>query len=198
MKKRWKAMISLGLATVVTAGRLAGCNDGQNGNETKDGDNSEASNQEVSLEVEVIYTGDPLEQFRAVLDDFTEETGIGIELITPGSDYESVMKTRMASGDMPDVFVTHGWSLIRYKEYLEPLTEESWYNKIDDAVLSVVSDENQDIYVLPVTQQVNGSVYNKTVLENAGVDPANIRTMDDFMDACEQIKTCLLYTSRCV
>lgn len=189
MKKRWKAMISLGLATVVTAGMLAGCNDGQNGNETKDGDNSEASNQEVTLEVEVIYTGDPLEQFRAVLDDFTEETGIGIELITPGSDYESVMKTRMASGDMPDVFVTHGWSLIRYKEYLEPLTEESWYNKIDDAVLSVVSDENQDIYVLPVTQQVNGIVYNKTVLENAGVDPANIRTMDDFMDACEQIKT---------
>ena len=64
MKKRWKAMISLGLATVVTAGMLAGCNDGQNGNETKDGDNSEASNQEVTLEVEVIYTGDPLEQFR--------------------------------------------------------------------------------------------------------------------------------------
>ncbi len=189
MKKRWKAMVFLGLAAVVTAGLLAGCGNGESGNEEKEEGGSEASNQEVTLEVEVIYTGDPLEQFRAVLDDFTEETGIGIELITPGSDYESVMKTRMASGDMPDVFVTHGWSLIRYKEYLEPLTEESWYDKIDDTVLAVVSDENQDIYVLPVTQQVNGIVYNKTVLESVGIEPGNIRTMDDFMDACEQIKT---------
>ena len=34
----------------------------------------------------------------------------------------------------------------------------------------------------------NGVVYNKTVLENAGVNVGDIRTMDDFKDACEKIK----------
>jgi trehalose/maltose transport system substrate-binding protein len=31
--------------------------------------------------------------------------------------------------------------------------------------------------------------YNKSVLEAAGVDPAGIKTMDDFMAACEAVKT---------
>lgn len=185
MRKRWNQTISLGLAAVFTMGMLAGCAGTPEQEETPA---PEAAKADVTLEVEVIYTGEPLEQFRGVLDDFTKETGIGIELITPGSDYESVMKTRMASGDMPDVFVTHGWSLIRYKEYLTPLTEESWYDSINDTVVPVISDDGGDIYVLPVTQQVNGIVYNKTVLENAGVTPADLRTMDDFMEACGQIK----------
>lgn len=189
MKKGWKKVVSIGLTFAVTMGMLAGCQNAQSDSGAKEeGKSEEGSGENVTLEVEVIYTGDPLEQFREVLDDFTEETGIGIELITPGSDYESVMKTRMASGDMPDVFVTHGWSLIRYKEYLEPLTGEDWYDRIDETVLPVISDENEDIYVLPVTQQVNGIVYNKTVLENAEINAADIRTMDDFMKACETIK----------
>ncbi len=199
MKKGWEKAGALGIAVILTMGMLTGCGGVENGNGTQNTqeqttenvqkeESSEGVSSDVTLEVEVIYTGDPLEQFRGVLDDFTSQTGIGIELITPGSDYESVMKTRMASGDMPDVFVTHGWSLIRYKEYLTPLTDEEWYEKIDDAILPVISDDGGDIYVLPVTQQVNGIVYNKNVLENAGVDPADIRTMDNFMEACEKIK----------
>ena len=199
MKKGWKKAGALGIAVILTMGMLTGCGAVENGNGTQNTQEQTTENvqkeksgegvsSDVTLEVEVIYTGDPLEQFRGVLDDFTRQTGIGIELITPGSDYESVMKTRMASGDMPDVFVTHGWSLIRYKEYLTPLTGEEWYEKIDDAILPVISDDGGDIYVLPVTQQVNGIVYNKNVLENAGVDPTDIRTMDNFMEACEKIK----------
>lgn len=202
MSKRWKKITALGLATVMTAGMLTGCGSTKSESNTEDtkkeetkitekkesAEKEDTSDKDVTLEVEVIYTGDPLEQFRTVLEDFTEETGIEIELITPGSDYESVMKTRMASGDMPDVFVTHGWSLIRYKEYLASLTEEEWTGKIDETIKSVISDDDGDLYVLPVTQQVNGIVYNKNVLENAGVKPEDIRTMDDLMDTCEKIK----------
>lgn len=140
------------------------------------------------MEVEVGYTGDPLEQIREVVDDFTAKTGISVELVTPGADYETVMKTRMASGDMPDVFTTHGWSVARYKEYLTPLNDESWYEKIDASILPVISDQEGNIYVLPVTQGMNGMTYNKKVLEDAGVKAEEILSMDDFMAACEKIR----------
>ena len=58
------------------------------------------------------------------------------------------MKTRMASQDLPDVFETHGWSVARYSEYLMPLNEESWASRIDEAILPVISDKNDNIYVL--------------------------------------------------
>ncbi|WP_346902743.1 ABC transporter substrate-binding protein, partial [Faecalicatena contorta] len=189
MKRRLKKLAAFGLAAVMTTGLLAGCGNGQAGSEKTDSKEADKSaKKETTLEVEVIYTGQPLDQFREVLDGFTEETGIGIELVTPGSDYEAVMKTRMASGEMPDVFVTHGWSIARYKEYLTALNDEEWYDRIDDPVLPIISDEDGSIYVLPVSQVTNGVVYNKTVLENAGVNVGDIRTMDDFKDACEKIK----------
>lgn len=189
MKRRLKKLAAFGLAAVMTTGMLAGCGNGQAGSEKTDSKEADKSaKNETTLEVEVIYTGQPLDQFREVLDGFTEETGIGIELVTPGSDYEAVMKTRMASGEMPDVFVTHGWSIARYKEYLTALNDEEWYDRIDDPVLPIISDEDGSIYVLPVSQVTNGVVYNKTVLENAGVNVGDIRTMDDFKDACEKIK----------
>lgn len=204
MRKGFKKLAALGITTTVITGMLAGCGGQQAapaqeeaGTQTENtegedkGQENGASDQasgEQTLEVEVIYTGEPLEQFRGIMDDFTAQTGIGIELVTPGSDYEAVMKTRMASGEMPDVFVTHGWSIARYKEYLTPLTDEAWYGKIDESILSVISDDNEDIYVLPITQEFNGIVYNKTVLEKAGVKAEEIRTMEDFKAACEMVK----------
>ena len=204
MRKGFKKLTALGITTTVIAGMLAGCGGQQAapaqeeaGTQTENsegedkGQENGASDQasgEQTLEGEVIYTGEPLEQFRRIMDDFTLQTGIGIELVTPGSDYEAVMKTRMASGEMPDVFVTHGWSIARYKEYLTPLTDEAWYGKIDESILSVISDDNEDIYVLPITQEFNGIVYNKTVLEKAGVKAEEIRTMEDFKAACEMVK----------
>lgn len=181
MKIKMKKIVLLGLAIVMVTGVLAGCGN-KHGEEMKEPDSG------VGLEVEVIYTGEPLELFRKIVTDFTAETGIEVELVTPGADYETVMKTRMGSGEMPDVFVTHGWSLARYKEYLTPMNNQKWYDRIDESVLPVISDDDANIYVLPVTQIIDGMVYNKTVLEKAGVNPGDIRTMDDFKEACEKIK----------
>lgn len=204
MANRFGKFAALGMTTAIMVSALAGCGGQQpdpvqekaesqmeNAAGTDNSQESEAPDQAAdgqTLEVEVIYTGEPLEQFRGIMDDFTAQTGIGIELVTPGSDYEAVMKTRMASGEMPDVFVTHGWSIARYKEYLTPLTGEAWYGRIDESILSVISDDNEEIYVLPITQEFNGIVYNKTVLEKAGVKAEEIRTMEDFKTACEKVK----------
>ncbi len=148
----------------------------------------ETDNAGQTIEMEVGYTDEALENFRGITDDFTKATGINVELITPGSDYETVMKTRMASGDMPDVFITHGWSIARYKEYLMELNDQPWFGTVGESIKGVVSDADGKVYVLPVTQGINGLMYNKEVLDAAGVDLESLKTMDGFMDACEKIK----------
>lgn len=173
MKRRqWGSMVLVG---ILAAGMLTGAQ-------------ASAAEGEKKLEVEVGYTAEALDSFRLLMDGFTEETGISVDLVTPGTDYETVMKTRMASADMPDVFITHGWSINRYKEYLLELNDQAWVEEVAESIRSVISDKDGKIYVLCVTQGVGGMEYNQDVLAKVGVDPASIRTMDDFQEACAKIK----------
>lgn len=207
MMKKFGAMA---LAGILALGMLTGCGNQGGGNssvestsaqdasevpESAEASQEGGSTQAVaegtatgSIEVEVGYTDQDLEKFQAIVDAFVEESGIDVQLVTPGSDFETVMKTRMASGDLPDIWTTHGWSVARYSEYLMPLNEESWYDRIDPSAMGVIEDDGGNIYVLPVSQVVSGVIYNMDTLTEAGVDPTEIRTLADFEEACEKVK----------
>ena len=71
-----------------------------------------------SIEVAVRYTGSTLDTFTELTNKFENESGCKVEITSYGQDdYENSLKTRMASNTLPDVFETHGWSILRYKEY---------------------------------------------------------------------------------
>lgn len=142
----------------------------------------------VVLEWETTATSEKIPVYEELISEFTAKTGIEIELVTPGSDYETVMKTRMASGDLPDIWETHGWSVARYSEYLRTLNDQEWFSRVDESILPVVSDQEDNVYVLPLTVGINTITYNKDVFEEAGVDAYSIRTWEDFNEACEKIK----------
>ena len=95
---------------------------------------------DVTLEIEVDWTDDNLAAFTALMDKFTAETGIKTEIVSVGEEIETQLKIRMASNDMPDLWVTHGWSLIRYKDFLTDLSGESWVSDISDAAAGVITD----------------------------------------------------------
>ena len=148
---------------------------------------SEQPASDVVLEVETGFTGDQLDALQAIMDDFTAETGIGVELIAPGDDYENVMKTRMASGDLPDLRETQGWSTTRYAEYLLPLNDQEWIGKIKESIKTTVTDPEGNIYVAPLSIDPASICYNKDLFDAAGVDASQIYTWDDFEEACEKI-----------
>lgn len=151
-------------------------------------DTPASPSENVTLEVETGIQGTDLDVLREVLADFTAETGIGIELVTPGTDYEPVMKTRMAALDMPDVFTTHGWSVLRYSDFLRPLNDQPWAQNIDPDMMPAITDEDGNFYICPVGMNFSGYCANATVLEEAGVDVYSIITVEDFMDACQKVK----------
>ena len=141
-----------------------------------------------TIEVAVTYTGEQLEVFQGLLAKFEEQTGIKVNLDLYGDDYESTLKTRMSSNDMPDIWQTHGWSLLRYKEYLMPLNDQPWYSDLDASGLGVIADDDGTIYVLMISELVNATLVDLTVCEAAGVDPYAIYDWDDFTAACAKIK----------
>lgn len=142
----------------------------------------------TTLEIAVTFTGKPAEEFSKLVDKFKLESGCAVNISEYGDDYENTMKTRMASNEMPDVFNTHGWSILRYKEYLMDLKDEPWVSDYDESALGVIEDDDGAIYVLMVSQLVNGTLVDLDVCEAAGVDPYSIHTWDDFTQACEKVK----------
>lgn len=141
-----------------------------------------------TIEVAVDFADIRLENFKSILESFEKDTGITVELTALGTDYDSIMKTRMASNDLPDVWSTHGWSVMRYSDYLRVLNDQPWYSSVTDDALGVIANKEGNIFVLPASIGVSAIMYNADVLEKAGVAPEEILTTADFEEACEKIK----------
>ena len=143
---------------------------------------------DVTLEIEVTWTEDQLDAFQAILDDYTAQTGVKFNVIAPGEDYETQMKIRMSTNSLPDLWFTHGWSLIRYSAYLADLSGEPWADDVNDAARGVISGEDGDFYVLPLSIALSCICFNRDVLDAAGVDWKTLYTWDDFEAACLKIR----------
>ncbi len=158
---------------------MTACGGASNGGTSKGG---------KELEIAVTYTGNEASVFRKLVDEFEKESGYTVNIAEYGEDYEATLKTRMASNELPDIFQTHGWSLLRYKEYLMKLNDQDWVQDYDDSALGVVQDEDDSIYVLMISELINGTLVNLDLCQEAGVDPYAIHTWDDFAAACETLK----------
>lgn len=143
---------------------------------------------EVDIEDSIQGDANTLEYFNKEVEAFCEETGAEVEVVQNGSDHENIMKTRMASQDMPDMWVTHGWSTLRYNDFCEDLSGEEWISRVDDAVKAVITDKDGKVCTAPLTQWVYGVIYNADVLEENNIDPYAIKTWDDMKEACEKLE----------
>jgi raffinose/stachyose/melibiose transport system substrate-binding protein len=124
----------------------------------------------------------------SIASDYAKQNqGLSIDVVTYPS-YEDTMKTKMAANDLPDLWATHGWSVARYSEYLQPLNDQLWISKINPAIKPVITDKSGKIFVLPFDVSVAGIAFNREVLDKAGVDPFKIKTWDDFKAACAKVK----------
>ena len=165
---------------------LSGCSKSDN----DDNSSSEISGKKVTLNMQVSFlpTESVMPVLRDIADNFNKENP-NIEVqVSSLPDYEGTMKIKMAANDLPDIFTTHGWSLTRYSQYLIPLQNETWAKNLNPLLKPKVTNSNGELFVLPANVNVTGIVFNKDVLDEAGVNPDIIKTWDDFKVACEKIK----------
>lgn len=177
-----KKLVAVGLAASMTLS-LAAC--GGNSDSDK---SSKKENGGDTITFATNVVGEKAAALEAACKAFEEETGYKVDFQAPGEKYEELMKTKMSSNELPDVFTTHGWSVARYSEYLMPVNDLEWAKDINEQIKPVITDKEDNMYVLPVDMDIAGIVCNMTVLEEAGVNPEDIKTWDDFGAACDKVK----------
>ncbi|MZQ84093.1 extracellular solute-binding protein [Paenibacillus sp. 5J-6] len=128
------------------------------------------------------------EMMKGIAADFTKENpNVAVEFQFPGAEYENILKVKMAANDLPDVFDTHGWAIIRYGKYLADLRNEPWAKDMTDTIKPVVTDKDGKVEALVMSEAKDGISYNAEILEKYSITPP--KTFDELMAAADKIKT---------
>lgn len=182
MKKR----VAMLLIAVMAVSVLGGCGNGG----TDKGEGSVKGGESVEFMTGTAIDTALYKEYQNMAESFAEENpdAPAIELVPSSTDHEGEVKTRLAGGNIPDMWMTHGWSLGRYSEYLLDLKDQEWSKDVDPLLQDIMFSEEGNIYALPIDVDVSGILYNGDVLEEAGYAPEDIQTWDDFISCCEKIK----------
>ncbi|MBD1380687.1 ABC transporter substrate-binding protein [Metabacillus arenae] len=181
MKKLFSMFLFVIAFTVITAGcSRAGSNESAS-NETK-------NDGKVNLSL-FLTLGNEGEKkaIEGLVEKFEEENPtIDIQVNLPGAGYEDMLRVKMAANDMPDLFDTHGWSQLRYGEYVADQKDMDWVQHLDPALDQILKDKDGKVYAFPINQAKDGISYNVNILEKYGIKAP--KTLDEFMTALETVK----------
>lgn len=182
-------------ATLITSMACGNSTAQQNGADTSQSSSQAASgstvNSEQSAAIDfftLCIEDITLQNYKTVLDGFSKEfPDIKVNLNNLGSEYENLMKVKMASKDMPDVFQTHGWAKERYGSFLADLKDEEWASNLTFAVKDILTDETGKVYAMPISVEKTGLFFNSDILKKYNLQVP--KTWTEFEAACETIKT---------
>jgi raffinose/stachyose/melibiose transport system substrate-binding protein len=177
LSRMWRAGV---LAALVVGGVVAGC-----GGDDNAGSASSGGNEKVTLSFLVDNQEPTVKAAQALVDAFhAKNPNITLKLETrpQGSDGDNVVKTRLSTQDMTDIFLYNSGSLfqaLKPEQNLVPLKDEPFVPKLDKAFTPTVSANNQ-IYGAPWGTAFGGGIlYNKKVYEKLGLEVP--KTWDEFM-----------------
>jgi raffinose/stachyose/melibiose transport system substrate-binding protein len=176
------------LVVLVVAGVVAGCG----GGDDNGGGASSGGNEKVTLSFLVDNSDQGVKPAQALADAFhAKNPNITIKLQTrpQGSDGDNIVKTKLSTQDMEDVFAYNSGSLfqaLKPEQNLQPLTDEAFVKTTDKAFLPSVS-ANKQVYGAPFGSAFGGGIlYNKKVYEKLGLEVP--KTWDEFMANNAKIK----------
>jgi raffinose/stachyose/melibiose transport system substrate-binding protein len=159
--------LAAALVGVVAAIALAGCSVSSLGG--GDGD-------KVTIRFMNYNSADAVKYSNALIKGFQKENPditVKLDPIPSGTDGANIVKTRLSSGDMDEVFAFNSGSLFqatRPDQYLVPLDDEPWMQHISKAYLPAVSTD-KGVYGAPTGGNVPGGiVYNKKIYAQLGLE----------------------------
>jgi len=190
----WIAML-LALVLVISACGSGSKNGGNNSSSSSSAGGSNESSasggaqtkKDVTLRV---FVTNVTPQIQELSEKFSERNpGIKVEADTsPVDQYDTLLNTKIASGDAPDVFLVYTGTkterLVR-EGHLMDLSDQPWVERIMPGAKSVISIDDK-IYALPSSQFVMGILYNKKIFNDLGLNVP--QSWDEFLDTAQKIK----------
>jgi raffinose/stachyose/melibiose transport system substrate-binding protein len=169
---------ALAVATVVTALAMAGCSAGSLGSSEDEGGKTALSFL-VDNNDQTVKTAEALaKDFAAKHTDIT----VKVETRPQGTDGDNIVKTRLSTGDMSDVFMYNSGSLfqaIAPQKNLVPIGDQPYVGQLEDNFKNTVSVGgamlyNRAVYAklgLRVPKTWDEFMANNATIKNAGIAP---------------------------
>ena len=179
-----KKILSTILATTLLVGTMVGC-----GTTSSTGSGSAAKTESgktvkiFQLKVEIN------DQLQALAKKYEEEKGVKVEItsVGGGADYGASLKAEFQKGTEPDVFMVQGagdYGIWKHK--IDDLSSEAWVKNAVKGTLDTITFDGK-VYGMPAATEGYGLIYNKAILDKAGIDPKSIDTFDKLKAAFEKL-----------
>lgn len=147
----------------------------------------------------------PREALRVIADEWTEKSGVGVEIVEmgagAGSDERTWALTQLNSGNPPEIMNTQAFYAAQDKEnewwlpldeyleapnpYIDGDGADVWSDEFYPLPLGTKRDSDGELYVVPLDLVTTMFFYNKDAFAEAGVEPPT--TYAEFLDTLETI-----------
>lgn len=114
---------------------------------------------------------------------------VTINYETIQNDYPTLLKAKLNSGEVPDIFSsTSGKEIDVYKEYSFDLSGQALETTMQPAVASMMAspEDGSGLYGIAIKGNYFGMIYNKAIFEECGITEFP-QTVSDMEAACEKI-----------
>jgi len=194
---RFSTTARRGLASVALASSVAlvaaGCSAGSLGSSSDGGSSSGSAGAAVTITYLIPNDDVTAAQTKAVIAAFqAANPGITINTDTRpgGTDGDNIIKTRLATGDMAEVFQYNNGSLlqaIKPEQNLTALDDQPWAGQLDENFAASSKGTDGKLYGGPIGTAFGGGVlYNIPVYKKLGLSVP--KTWDEFMANSKKIK----------
>ncbi|UUZ86327.1 extracellular solute-binding protein [Paenibacillus sp. P26] len=188
MKKTTIALLS---TAVMLTGALSGC--GNSSSESGGASNTGSSDKKVKLSLLIDNTQDSVNSAKAIVDAFQKKypnITVDTETRPGGGEGDNLVKTRLSTGDMADVFFYNSGSLLQALNpelNLLDLTGEPFMKNVVDSFKPAVTFKGK-LYGVPYASTMAGGwFYNKKVYKDLGLSVP--KTWAELIANNEKIKT---------
>lgn len=177
-----KVMLML-LTSVVLLSLISGC---AGGSSPKTNEGAGADSEKVTIKI-MDFKTEITDKIKAMAADYmAENPNVIIEAQVTGN-YDTLVKTRFAAGDGPDIFMTRAYTDIQdWSERLVDLSSEPWMDKVIPSSVPGMTVDGKK-YGFPLAVEGYGFIYNKDLFAQAGIEKLP-ETLTELKEVNEKLK----------
>lgn len=169
-----KKLLTTLSATALLLTTLAGCAGGDEppaSTAAAGGGSSPKANSGEKVTLKLLqFKAEITDKVKAMADDYMKEHPNVVIDAQVTRDYETIVKTRFASGDEPDIFMTKAFTDITdWSGKLADLSNEPWMSKVSPSAVQGMTVDGKKLG-FPIAFEGYGFIYNKDIFAKAGID----------------------------
>jgi len=179
-----KKILSTIVASALLVGTMVGC--GTSSNSSSGSSTDAGSGKTVKVYQLKVEINDALQELAKK---YEAEKGVKVEItsVGGGADYGASLKAEFQKGTEPDIFMIQGAGDYKtWQHKIDDLSSEKWVANAVKGTLDTVTIDKK-VYGMPAATEGYGLVYNKAILDKAGIDPKSIDTFDKLKAAFEKL-----------